>query len=186
MPQRAAKTVVKLRFVLVPLWVAGAVLTLVYLPSFGQEAGGAINAQLLPEDAPPVQAEKLSKLNFSLPLVTRTLVVAYDEKGLPPQALREAAQTAQAVQEGQLSGLDGLAAVVPVPNVLFEPEGRLTTILYYTYFPPEINLFEAGTSPKTLPTSTLSHGMQRHSSGSRAANRRPSFAEASSSTISLP
>ena len=98
MRQRAAKTVVQLRFVLVPLWVAGAVLALVYLPLFGQGAGGAINAQLLPEDAPPIQAEKLSKLNFSLPLVTRTLVVAYDEGGLPPQALRDAAQTAQAVR----------------------------------------------------------------------------------------
>lgn len=141
--RRAAKAVVALRFVLVPLWVAGAVLAFLYLPSFGVAAGGAIDALLLPEDAPAVRAEELSKQRFPFPLVTRTLVVAHDESGLPPQALLEATQTAQATQEGQLSGLGGLAYVVPVPNVAFEPEARLTTILYYMYFRPEVNIFEA-------------------------------------------
>ena len=143
MRRRAAKAVVALRFVLVPLWVAGAVLAFLYLPSFGVAAGGAIDALLLPEDAPAVRAEALSKQQFPFPLITRTLVVRHDESGLPPQALLEAAQTAQAAREGQLSGLDGLAYVIPVPNVVFEPEARLTTILYYMYFRPEVNIFEA-------------------------------------------
>lgn len=143
MRRRAAKVFVTLRFLLVPLWIAGAVLAVVYLPSIEQAQSGAIGSRLIPQDAPAAEAEELSKLHFPFPLITRELIVRHDDRGLPPEALQEAAETALAVRDGQLSGLDGLAAVVPIPNVILEPEARLTTILYYLYFRPEVYPAEA-------------------------------------------
>ncbi|CAA9424569.1 MAG: hypothetical protein AVDCRST_MAG37-165 [uncultured Rubrobacteraceae bacterium] len=143
MRRRAAKAVVKLRFVLVPLWIVGAVLAFVYLPSIGEAGSSGVDGLLLPNDAPAVQAEELSKQNFQYPLIARTLVVRHDESGLPPRALLEAAQMAQAVREGQLTDLPGLAAVAPVPNVVFEPEAQPTTVLYYLYFRPGVYPEEA-------------------------------------------
>ena len=135
---RAAKAVVALRFVLVPLWIALAALAVVFLPSIGQGQSGPIG-ELIPEDAPAVRAETLSKQQFPFPLITRTLVVHHDEDGLPPGTLREAAQTARDVREARLSDLPDLAAVFPLPNVVFEPGARPTTVLYYLVFRREVS-----------------------------------------------
>lgn len=145
MRRRAAKLIVKLRFILVPLWIALAVLAFIYLPSVERAQGGGPIGELLPKDSRAVQAETLSKKDFPYPLVTRTLAVAHDESGLSPEALRQAARTAQDVRQGKLD-IPGLAAVVPVPNTALEPEERLTTILYYLYFRPEVNRGETRAS----------------------------------------
>lgn len=119
---------------LVPLWIAAAVVAVVYLPSTGA-ARDAFQNLPLPRDAPPVRAEALSKREFPFPLISRYVVVQHNEDGLTRGALREAADTALDVRKGRLSEeIPGLAAVVPVPNVALEPGARPTTILYYLYF----------------------------------------------------
>lgn len=138
MRERAAGTIVALRWVLVPLWILGAALAYLYLPSIRQTQTAEIGAVPLPKDAPALEAELLSKTNFPFPLITRYVVVLRDEDGLSPEVLAGAARTARAVQQGRLEGFDGLAAVAPVPNVALEPEDRPTTILYYLYFRPEV------------------------------------------------
>ena len=140
---RVARAIVALRWVLVPLWIVGAVLAFLYLPSIRQTQTAEIGAVPLPKDAPALQAELLSKTRFPFPLITRYVVVQHDENGLPTETLAGAARTARAVREGGLEGLDGLVAVAPVPDVVLEPGARPTTILYYLYFRPEVGRPEA-------------------------------------------
>lgn len=142
-PQEGAPThrwvgqiIVALRFVLVPMWVAAAVLAVVYLPSLGQGQGGAIGTELLPADAPALEAEVLSKTQFGVPFVGRTVVVHHDDAGLAPGSMGQAVQTARDVQDGRFPDLPGLAAAIPVPNTVHEPGSASTTILYVLHFWP--------------------------------------------------
>ncbi|MGH3842414.1 MAG: MMPL family transporter [Pseudonocardiaceae bacterium] len=136
MSRWAARVIVALRFVLVPMWVGGAVLAVLYLPTLGQGQGGAIGAQLLPADAPALQAELLSKTQFGVPLISRTVVVRYDRTGLPPGAMAQAVQTARDVRAGRFPDLRGLEAVIPVPRTAMEPGSASTTMLYFLHFRP--------------------------------------------------
>ncbi len=128
--------IVALRFVLVPLWVGGAVLAVLYLPSLGAGQGGAIGAQLLPTDAPALQAELLSKTQFGVPLISRTVVVRHSRTGLPSGAVAQAVQTARDVRAGRFPDLHGLAAVIPVPDTALEPGPVSSTMFYFLHFRP--------------------------------------------------
>lgn len=136
MSRWAARVIVALRFVLVPLWVGGAVLAVLYLPSLGEGQGDTIATELLPADASAVEAELLSKTQFGVPFVARTVVVRHEPAGLPPGALAQAVQTARDVQDGRLPDLGGLAAVIPVPDTALQPGSVPTTILYFLHFWP--------------------------------------------------
>ncbi len=85
MIRQAARASVALRWVLVPMWIVGAALAFAYLPSIGQTQSAEVGALPLPEDAPAVRAEILSKTDFPFPLITRNTVVLHDEDGLPPE-----------------------------------------------------------------------------------------------------
>ncbi|MGH3821402.1 MAG: hypothetical protein ACRDRA_00930, partial [Pseudonocardiaceae bacterium] len=140
MSQWAARVIVALRFVLVPAWVAAAVLAVLYLPPLGAGQRDAISADLLPANAPALEAELLSKEQFGVPFVGRTVVVRHARDGLPPGALSQAVQTARDVRDGRLPNLGGLVAVIPVPDTAVKPGSVFTTtpttILYFLHFRP--------------------------------------------------
>lgn len=136
MSRWAARVIVALRFVLVPLWVGAAVLAVLYLPSLGAGQGGAISNDLLPADASALEAELLSKTQFGVPFIGRTVVVRHEPAGLPPGAVAQAVQTARDVRDGRLPDLRGLAAVIPVPDTALQPGSVPTTILYVLHFWP--------------------------------------------------
>ncbi|MGH4008189.1 MAG: MMPL family transporter [Pseudonocardiaceae bacterium] len=136
MSRWTARVIVALRFVLVPLWVGAAVLAVLYLPSLGEGQGGAITTEVIPADASAVEAELLSKTQFGVPFVARTVVVRHQPAGLPPGALAQAVQTARDVHDGRLPDLGGLAAVIPVPDTALQPGSVPTTILYFLHFWP--------------------------------------------------
>ncbi len=130
------QVIVALRFVLVPMWVGAAVLAVLYLPSLSEGQGGEISTELLPADAPALEAELLSKTEFGVPFVGRTVVVHHNGAGLAPGAVGQAAQTALDVRDGRFPDLPGLAAAIPVPNTAIEPGTASTTILYVLHFRP--------------------------------------------------
>ncbi len=135
MSRWAARFIVALRFVLVPMWVGAAVLAVLYLPPVGAGQGGEVGA-LLPRDAPALEAELLSKTRFGVPLISRTVVVRHQPAGLPPGALGQAVQTAREVRDGRFPDLRGLAAVIPVPGTVLDPGSAPTTMLYLLHFRP--------------------------------------------------
>ena len=136
MSRWAARMIVALRFILVPLWVAGAVLAVLHLPSLGAGQSGAINTELLPASASALEAELLSKTRFGVPFVARTVVVRHEPAGLPPGAVGQAVQTARDVRDGRFPDLRGLVAVIPVPDTALQPGSVPTTMLYFLHFRP--------------------------------------------------
>ncbi|MCA1676550.1 MAG: hypothetical protein LC799_31710, partial [Actinobacteria bacterium] len=68
-----------------------------------------------------VRAEVLSKERFPVPLVARIYVAHDNPTGLPLTTVQDAAALARDVQAGRFPELDGLAAVVPIPDTVFEP-----------------------------------------------------------------
>lgn len=136
MSRWAARVIVALRFVLVPMWVGAAVLAVLHLPSLGEGQGGAIGTELLPADASALDAELLSKTQFGIAFVGRTVVVRHEPAGLPPGAVVQAVQTARDVRDGRFPDLRGLAAVIPVPDTALQPGPVPTTILYFLHFWP--------------------------------------------------
>ena len=121
-----------------PLWALIAVLAVTTLPGVGEGQGDAIDSSLLPRESAAVRAELLSKERFPVPLVARTHVVHDNRAGLPLTAAQDAAALARDVQDGRFPELDGLAAVVPIPNTVFEPGLRTTTVLYGLHFRPGV------------------------------------------------
>ncbi|MGH3478451.1 MAG: MMPL family transporter [Nocardioidaceae bacterium] len=137
MSRWAARVIVALRFVLVPMWVGAAVLAVLYLPSLAEGQDGAIGTDLLPADASALEAELLSKTQFGgVPFVARTVVVRHEPAGLPPGAVGQAVQTARDVLDGRFPELPGLAAMIPVPDTALQPGSVPTTILYFLHFRP--------------------------------------------------
>jgi RND superfamily putative drug exporter len=101
-----ARAIVWLRFLIVPAWVAGAVLITAQLPSgLGSEA--AELGSLLPRSSEAVEVEKDSLRTFGFPLISRSMVVAHKEGGF------DAADTAAALRYVARTdeGASGLKAI---------------------------------------------------------------------------
>ena len=84
---------------LIPIaWVAAAVLAVMYLPSISSSSGSL--GDLTPSDAPAIRAEERAAELFSLPLLSRVVIVQHDPGGLPEPALRQTLDSAVALAGG--------------------------------------------------------------------------------------
>lgn len=138
-----ARLVVRARFIVVAAWIAVAVSAAIYLPTL-REAQSASFGDLVPNQAAAIDAELRSKQLFDLPLLSRTVVVQRDPRGLSPAEQRDAAGRALELNRGAYPGLTGIAGALPVTNVLGVPpfsRERSTTALSYLFYPPEIGQF---------------------------------------------
>jgi RND superfamily putative drug exporter len=123
------RAIVWLRFLIVPAWVVGAVLTTAQLPSgLGSEA--AELGSLLPRSSEAVEVEEDSLKTFGFPLISRSMVVAHKDGGFDPAdtvaALRYVARTDR--------GDSGLKAVPFAAEGKPLESGRIgDTLLVYLY-----------------------------------------------------
>ncbi|HEV2789909.1 MAG TPA: hypothetical protein VGV69_01250, partial [Solirubrobacterales bacterium] len=68
-----ARLIVALRFLIVPAWIAGAILVTIHLPSiFTSEASDL--GSLLPPDSEAIQVEEKAIDVFGVPVLSRTMV----------------------------------------------------------------------------------------------------------------
>jgi RND superfamily putative drug exporter len=88
---RLARAIVWLRFLILPTWVAAAVLATTSLPSLFEADTGELG-NLLPHDSEALTLERNSVETFGLPLLSHTLVVATDSSGLSPRQQADAAR----------------------------------------------------------------------------------------------
>jgi putative drug exporter of the RND superfamily len=141
MPTVFAWLVVRLRYVVVAAWIAGAVAITVTLPGLGSgdplELGG-----LIPEDSPALEAGVRSERLFDVPLTADTAVVERDPAGLSAEEqsaiLRRAADAST-----QSDGGDEVVLALPILNTqeLFpgsEEDG--TTAVTHLFFSPGVSL----------------------------------------------
>jgi putative drug exporter of the RND superfamily len=136
-----ASTVVGLRLVIVPAWLAAAALMAAFLPGLGSGEPLALGG-LVPKDADALQVGERSGELFKIPLIADTVVVQRDPDGLSGRAQTRAVARALAVSQGPKRP-DGIAFALPITNTLgLFPSSRErgTTALTYLFFGPETTL----------------------------------------------
>lgn len=138
---RFARLIVRLRYVIPIVWIAGAVLATLLLPTIEQAQTGGLG-DLVPKDAEAIKTEERAAEQFGFPLLSRTVVVQRDSDGIAPLAEARVVQRAAAITRGQVGNLSRVAAALPVVNVAgVTPFAReqSTTALTYLFFRPEVS-----------------------------------------------
>jgi putative drug exporter of the RND superfamily len=136
--------VIRLRYLILPAWVAGAVVATIWLPSIG-EAQGSPLGELVADDADALETEIRSSQHFKIPLLSRTAVVQRNPNGLSPEAQERAVVRAYDVVRQPAPELRDIAFALPILNTGERfPSSREngTTAITFLYFSPDQNLEE--------------------------------------------
>lgn len=134
---------VRLRYLLVAAWLAGAAAATLFLPPLGA-AGGEPLSGLVPEHAEAIAARTESARRFRVPLLSETAVVQRSPGGLTPAAQLRVAERAAAVNRGRAGpALQGIAFALPLTNTAGLFPGfreRSTTAITWLFFAPGTSL----------------------------------------------
>jgi RND superfamily putative drug exporter len=138
----AAAVVVRLRWAIVAGWIAAAVLTVAYLPAPG-EAGGAALGSLVPQNSPAALAQRRSADLFDFPVLSNTIVVQSDPRGLSAAAQARVVQRARRIVAQEYEELLWVPFALPVVNTVgLAPASREadTTALTSLFFKTQTGL----------------------------------------------
>jgi RND superfamily putative drug exporter len=130
-----------LALLVVLFWIGAAVVATMELPSIEDAQTGALG-DLVPTHADALDAELISKRRFAFPLLSRTLVVVRDAKGLSAAEQVAVARQAVAATRGTDRRFAALGAALPVLNtrkVLPFARERGTTAVTYLFYAPEVD-----------------------------------------------
>src|SRR5690242_9719509 len=113
-PRGGARLIIALRWPIIVGWIAAAVAAVVLLPTLGG-AGASPLADVVPKDAPALQAAQRSTELFGAPAATDTVVVQRDAGGLSGKAVAAHVAAARDVLAHQ--GRHGILGAVPLANL---------------------------------------------------------------------
>jgi putative drug exporter of the RND superfamily len=126
------RTVVALRWLIVPAWVAAAAIAFVQLPGISGLESAPLSG-LVPADSPAMQAQARSQQLFSVPIVSALVVVARKEGGY---SLTEQQKIVAFAEQARRT--NRAVAAVPVINTLgLVPGSRERNTTAITYLIPE-------------------------------------------------
>ncbi|MGB3685879.1 MAG: MMPL family transporter [Ornithinimicrobium sp.] len=143
---RAARLVVVLRWPVIAFWIVVAAGATGLAPNAPITGGGI--AGLLPEDSAPIQAEQRSFEEFSLPLLSRLVVVQHNADGLPAETTQQTIRVARQLQTGlgpdaASQSDDAVVAGLPLINntpLIPTSTGDGTTAVTYLFGSPDESL----------------------------------------------
>jgi RND superfamily putative drug exporter len=138
---RFARLVVRLRVVLPVAWAAAAVLATTLLPTVQEAQTGGLG-DLVPNDAAAIEAETRAAELFGFPLLSRTVLVQRDPRGLSAAEQARVVTRAVAITRREVPWLARVPAALPVTNVVGEApfaRERSTTALTYLIFAPGVS-----------------------------------------------
>ncbi|MGH3061662.1 MAG: MMPL family transporter, partial [Gaiellaceae bacterium] len=133
--QAFATTVVRLRWLVVAVWLAVAAAATLWLPSL-QEAESASLAELVPEDAEAVRAAERSTELFSVPLTAQTAVVQRDPDGLSEDAQTRVVERAVTAREDRGDGISFALPLVNTARLVPSSREDSTTAITFLFFAP--------------------------------------------------
>ncbi len=129
----AARLVVRLRWLVVGVWVTAAVVLTMALPNIGDADTGALG-DLVPSQSDALEAELRSTELFRFPLLSRTLVVQRNPRGLSAREQARVVDRAEASRRGEVPGLERIGGALPIVNSLGKPpfsrESSTTAVTY--------------------------------------------------------
>jgi RND superfamily putative drug exporter len=133
--QAFATTVVRLRWLVVAVWLAAAAAATLWLPSL-QDAESASLADLVPEDAEAVRAAERSTELFSVPLTAQTAVVQRDPDGLSEEAQTRVAERAVTARDERGDGITFALPLVNTARLVPGSREDSTTAITFLFFEP--------------------------------------------------
>ncbi|CAN5332014.1 MMPL family transporter [soil metagenome] len=139
-----AWALVRLRLVIVAGWILAAIGVVLYLPGPSESEGEQVS-DLVPTDAPALEAEIASFRLFDFPLLTRLVMVQRDPDGLSPEAQARVYARALAITTGAEPSAVDIAGAFPVTNTLGLLPGsseQSTTAVTYLFFRPDLTFRE--------------------------------------------
>lgn len=139
-----AWALVRLRLVIVAGWILAAIGAVLYLPGPSESEGEQVS-DLVPTDAPALEAEIASFRLFDFPLLTRLVMVQRDPDGLSPEAQARVYARALAITTGAEPSAVDIAGAFPVTNSLGLLPGsseQSTTAVTYLFFRPNLTFRE--------------------------------------------
>ncbi|MGH3093209.1 MAG: MMPL family transporter [Gaiellaceae bacterium] len=137
-----ARFVVRLRFLLLPAWIAAAVAATLGLPGLGSGEPLPLGG-LVPRDSEALATGERAARLFSVPLTTDTVVVQRDPDGLSAEAQERAVERAIETTRRETAGGEEILLALPVVNTLeLVPASReeSTTAVTYLWFSPDSSL----------------------------------------------
>ncbi len=138
--ERLAIAPIRFRFAVVAFWVIAAIGAGVFLPTPEEAETGSLG-ELVATDAEAINAEVRAAELFDFPVLSRTIVVQRNSRGLSADEIVRSTRTLIQLNQGTLEGTDAVAFGLGTSNALGEPpfsRERSTTYLTYLFFPPEI------------------------------------------------
>jgi putative drug exporter of the RND superfamily len=127
---------VRLRLLVVPAWIAAAVLATASLPSFTDRPASATGG-LVPTSSGSLAVEKQGVEAFGTPLLSRIAIVQRDPDGLSLAAQRRAVRRAVRIDRGEDTAMRSVAFALPISNakgVFPSSRERGTTVITFLYF----------------------------------------------------
>jgi RND superfamily putative drug exporter len=128
----------RLRLLVVPAWIACAVLATMHLPAFTDRPASATGG-LVPTHSSALKVEREGIAAFGTPLLSRVAIVQRDPNGLSLGQQKRALVRAVRIDRGQDEALHSIAFALPISNAerLFpSSRERGTTVITYLYFRP--------------------------------------------------
>lgn len=128
-----ARIFVALRYPVILAWIGATVVVAVALPALG---GSEVTSftDLVPPGSSAVRAEQVSTHEFGFPLLSETVIVVRDPRGLPPARTARLVSLAARLSAGRVLGFSSIEGAVPLVNTLggpaFSPEHNTTALLY--------------------------------------------------------
>ena len=129
---------VRLRWLIVALWIAAAFVLTTSLPSLEEAQTGALG-DLVPKNAKAIDAEVRAYKLFSFPLLSRTILVQRQSGGLTGRDQERLAGVTVGINQQRYPDLRGIVGALGVSNALGDPpllRERSTTSLTYLFFDP--------------------------------------------------
>ncbi len=153
-----ARTVVALRFLILPAWIAAAVAAVTYLPAFDTSAASGLGA-IVPEHSAAIDTEKRSLREFDLPVLSRIAVVQRNPRGLP--LLTQLRAVARAVQidlqaDTRNPGIRGALPLLNTLRLVPASSESSTTAITYLFADPHLNLYGQQAAARRFVTQDLS------------------------------
>ena len=127
------------RYLIIGFWLAVTGASVTLLPTITQTRAGSGVDGFVPSDSTTINTEIRAFEQFGFPLLSRTVIVQHDPRGLPLLVQAEAVQRGVDVVQGEYSDIPLLRGPLPVPNTLgLFPSSREpgTTVLTYLFTPP--------------------------------------------------
>jgi putative drug exporter of the RND superfamily len=146
---------VALRYPVILAWIGGVVVACVALPGLGGSDVTSF-ADLVPPHSAALQAEQISTHEFGFPLLSETVIVVRNPRGLSASRTAGLVSLAARLSSNRVPGFSSIKGAIPLVNALggaaFSPEHDTTALLYLLFDPSDGPYVQQVTAARLLST----------------------------------